>query len=78
MLNQYAKRTQDGYLAGRSGIPNMEWIDSYVLGVVMVLRTRGGRDAWARQRVFFDQSFAERLDKEIGAGTTTFLQNLLD
>ena len=77
-LFTWITQTEDGYLAGRSGIPHMEWVDSYVLGVAMVLRTEGGRDVWGRLRVFFDEGFAETLDKEIDADTTTFLQALLD
>jgi hypothetical protein len=70
-------QTEDGYLAGRAGIPNMQWVDSYVLGVAMVLRTEGGRDIWARLRGFFDQRFVERLDEVIEEDSTTFLQALI-
>jgi hypothetical protein len=71
-------QTNVGSAFGRSGIAHMEWVDTYILGVAMVLRTDGGRDAWGRLRVFFDQDFADALDKEIDADNTTFLQVLLD
>ena len=54
-LFTWITQTEDGYLAGRSGISNMEWVDNYVLGVALVLRTEGGRNVWGRLRVFFDQ-----------------------
>ena len=76
-LFTWINQTEDGYLSGRAGIPDMEWVDSYILGVALVLRTTGGQHFWGRMRGFFDQDFADRLDQEIAAGTTTYLEALL-
>ena len=61
----------------RRAIPNMEWVDSYVVGLALFLRTEGGQDVWGRIRMFFDNDFSARLDQEIAADTTTYVQALL-
>jgi hypothetical protein len=71
-------QTEDGYIARRSGISNMEWIDSYMLGVASVLRSPGGAILWPRMRHWFDEDFTKTIDAKIVEDEATWLQILLD
>ena len=74
----WISQTEDGYIARRSGIPDMPWVDRYVLGVASALRSPGGAAIWSRLRGFCDEDFAAAIDKKINEESTTWLQMLLD
>ena len=77
-LFTWITQTEDGFIARREGIANMSWVDPYITGVVLTLRSDGGKEVWPRQRGFFDPEFVEAVDREITAGTTTFMQQLVE
>ena len=56
----------------------MEWVDSYVLGVALVLRSDGGQIVWPRLRVFFKEPFADALERTAREDNATFLEVLLE
>jgi hypothetical protein len=56
-LFTWINQAEDAWVARQRGIPNMEWVDSYVLGVALVIRSDGGRAVWPRLRGFFDEEF---------------------
>jgi len=58
-------------------MPDMGWVDGYLLGVALVLRSEGGRIAWSRLRAFFESPFVDALDRKIGEDKTTFLEAVL-
>ncbi len=60
------------------GIANMSWVDSFITGVALTLRSDGGKEVWPRQRGFFDPEFVEAVDREITADTTTFMQQFVE
>ncbi|MHA7836791.1 MAG: hypothetical protein ACX98W_04950 [bacterium] len=76
-LFTWINQTEDGWMARKRGIPNMSWVDSYVLGVALALRSDGGREVWPRLRVFFEPAFAEALEEIIRQDGSTFLDVLL-
>lgn len=51
----------------------MDWVDTYVLGVAMVLRSAGGREAWKPLRGFFEADFVRALEQVIEEDTVTQL-----
>ena len=77
-LFTWITQTEDGSIARREGIENMDWVDRYITGVALTLRSEGGKEVWPRLRVFFDSEFVEAVDRAITADTTTFMQQLLE
>jgi hypothetical protein len=71
-------QTEDGYVARRSGIPDMTWVDRYVLGVAAALRSPGGAVVWPKMRGWFDEDFVSAVDSKISEDSTNWLQMLLD
>lgn len=76
-LFTWINQTEDGWMARKRGIPNMEWVDGYMLGVALVLRSNGGRIVWPRLRSFFEKPFADALDRTVREDNATFLEVLL-
>lgn len=76
-LFTWINQTEDGWMARKRGIPNMSWVDSYVLGVALTLRSDGGREVWPRLRIFFEPLFAEALEETVRQDDSTFLDLLL-
>ena len=76
-LFTWINQTEDAWLARQRGIPNMDWVDGYLLGVANVLRSDGGQLAWARIRPNFDEAFVQALDRRVAEDDTTFVQAML-
>lgn len=74
----WISQTEDGYLAKRSGIPDMSWVDSYIVGVASTLRSPGGVIIWPKLRGWFDEEFVRVIDDKIAEDSATWLQMLLD
>jgi hypothetical protein len=77
-LFTWITQTEDGFIARREGIASMDWVDRYIPGVTLALRSEGGKVAWPRLRGFFDAEFVEVVDRAITEDTTTFLQQILE
>ena len=77
-LYTWINQTEDAWVARQRGIPNMEWVDKYVLGVALVIRSDGGQAVWPRLRGFFDEVFSEEIERCVQEDDTTFLQAMLD
>ncbi len=77
-LFTWITQTDDGFIARRDGIANMSWVDSYITGVAVTLRSDGGKEVWPRLQLFFDPEFVEAMDREITADTTTFMQQFAE
>ncbi len=77
-LFTWITQTEDGFIARREGIASMEWVDAYITGVALPLRSEGGKEFWPRQRGFFDREFVEAVDRAITADTTTFMQHFVE
>ena len=77
-LFTWINQTEDAWIACERGIPNMDWVEKYMLGVALVLRSEGGKAAWPRMRAFFDEAFVDALDRRIADDDTTFAQVVLD
>jgi hydroxylaminobenzene mutase len=73
-LFTWINQTEDGWIARQRGIPGMNWVDTYVLGVALVLRSEGGRVAWSFLRTFFEEEFVRALEQTIQADEVTFLE----
>lgn len=73
----WVNQTDDAWTARSRGLADMEWVDNYMLGVALVLRSEGGRTLWSRLRTFLETPFAEALDAAIAADQTTFLERML-
>ncbi len=76
-LFTWITQTEDAWMARKRGIPNMEWVDSYVEGVALVLRSEGGQIVWPRLRARFEKPFADALDRAVREGKSTFLEVIL-
>jgi hypothetical protein len=76
-LFTWINQAEDAWVARQRGIPNMEWVDIYVLGVTLVIRSDGGQVVWPRLRGFFDEEFSEVIDQRVREGDENFLQALL-
>ena len=76
-LSTWINQTEDAWVARERGIPNMDWVDRYMHGVALVLRSDGGQAAWARIRTFFDEAFVEAIDRLVQEDDTTFVQATL-
>lgn len=76
-LFTWINQTEDAWNARARGMPDMGWVDGYLLGVALVLRSEGGRIAWSRLRGFFESSFVDALDRKISEDKTTFLETAL-
>lgn len=76
-LHTWITQTEDAWPAHRHGIPDMEWVDSYLLGIALVLRSTWGRIVWPRMRPFFDAAFAEAMDERIAEETVTQQEAML-
>jgi hypothetical protein len=55
----------------------MEWVETYITGVVLVIRSDGGQAVWPRLRGFFDEGFSDIIDQRVQEGDENFLQALL-
>jgi hypothetical protein len=77
-LFTWINQTEDAWIASERGIPDMDWVEKYMLGVALVLRSEGGKAAWPRMRTFFDETFADALERYITEDDTTLAQVLLD
>jgi hypothetical protein len=55
----------------------MEWVEIYVHGVALVIRSDEGQAVWPRLRGFFDEKFSEVIDQRVREGDETFLQAML-
>ena len=77
-LFTWITQTEDGFVARRDGIANMSWVDSYITGVALTLRSDGGKEVWPQLQGFLDPEFVEALDREITADTTTFMQQFAE
>lgn len=76
-LFTWITQTEDGFIARREGIPNMDWVERYTTGVALTLRSDGGREVWPRMTGFFDAELVEAVNREIAVDTTTHLQLML-
>jgi hypothetical protein len=76
-LFTWINQAEDAWIARQRGTPNMEWVEMYVLGVALVIRSDGGQTVWPRLRGFFDEEFAEAIDQRVREGDETFLQAML-
>ena len=77
-LFTWITQTEDGFITRHEGIANMDWVDRYLTGVAITLRSEGGKEAWPRLRDFFAPEFVEAVDRAIKADTKTNLQQLLE
>ena len=76
-LFTWITQTEDGYVARRKRAVDLDWVDSYMLGVAAVLRSPGGNEIWPRMRHWFDEGFVEDLEAKIVEDSTTWLDMLL-
>ena len=76
-LLTWITQTEDAWVARQRGIPNMEWVERYVLGIALVLRSDGGQSVWPRMRPFFDEAFVEAVDRRMREDDETFAQAML-
>ena len=74
----WINQTEDAWMARSRGFPHMEWVDVYVNGIALVLRSEGGQIVWPRLRPLFEKPFADALDSMIRQGDSTFLETFLD
>jgi len=72
-LFTWITQTEDAWLARNRGMPNMEWVDAYLGGVALVLRSEGGQRVFPRLRANFEKPFADALEHAVRADNTTFL-----
>ncbi len=77
-LFTWITQTEDGFIARRDGIANMDWVDPYITGVAQTLRSDGGKEVWPQLQGFLVPEFVEALDREITADTTTFMQQFVE
>ncbi|MFT7141318.1 MAG: hypothetical protein ACI9B8_003755, partial [Sulfitobacter sp.] len=71
-------QTEEGYIARRNGIPDMAWVERYMLGVATVLRSNGGLIIWPKLKLWFDEEFTADLESKIAEGEETWLEVILD
>ena len=76
-LFTWINQTEVAWMARNRGIPNMEWVDRYMLGVALVLRSEGGQIVWPRLREFYETPFADALERTVREDNSTFLEALL-
>ena len=76
-LFTWITQTEEGWKERERGAPNMEFVDDYLLGVALVLRSEGGAIVWPRLRVFFDEGFNRALEAVVREDDTTHLDLLL-
>ncbi len=76
-LFTWITQTEDGWMARKHGVANMEWVDRYVNGVALVLRSDGGKIVWPRLRGFFEKPFADALERTAREDNATYLDVLL-
>ena len=76
-LFTWINQTEGAWMARKRGIPNMEWVDTYMLGVALVLRSEGGQIVWPRLRALFEKPFADALEQTVRKDNSTFLEVLL-
>jgi hypothetical protein len=72
-LFTWITQTEDAWMARNRGIPNMDWVDLYMGGVALVLRSEGGQNVWPRLRANFEEPFAEALERTVRQSDSTFL-----
>lgn len=75
-LFTWVNQTEDGWVARKRGIPGMDWVDSYVQGVALLLRSEGGRIAWESLRVFYEEDFVRALEQVVEEDSTAWLDSL--
>ena len=71
-------QTEDGFIARREGIASMDWVDPYITGIALPLRSEGGKEVWPRLQGFFDREFVEAVGRAITADTTTYMQHSVE
>jgi len=76
-LFTWINQTEDGWMARERGIRDMEWVDGYVLGVALVLRSDGGQIVWPRLRAHVEKPFADALERTVREDDATFLEVFL-
>ncbi len=76
-LFTWITQTEDAWMARNRGMPNMEWVDGYMVGVALVLRSEGGQIVWPRLRANFETKFADALEQKVREDKSTFLQAFL-
>jgi hypothetical protein len=76
-LFTWITQTEEGWKERERGVPNMDFVDGYLLGVALVLRSEGGAIVWPRLRVFFDEGFNRTLEAVMREDDTTHLDLLL-
>ena len=74
----WISQTEDGYVTRRGGIPDMTFVDRYVVGIASTLRSPGGAAIWPKLRGWFDEDFVSAIDKKINEEPTTWLQMILE
>ena len=74
----WISQTEDAYVARRDGIPDMTWVDRYVMGVASALRSPGGAAIWPKLRGWYDNDFVSAVDEKIDEESTTWQEMLLD
>ncbi|MEM9173730.1 MAG: hypothetical protein AAGC67_00710 [Myxococcota bacterium] len=75
-LFTWINQTEDGWIARERGIPGMDWVDTYVLGVALILRSEGGREAWKAIEGFYEPEFVRALERVVAEDTVTWLDTL--
>ena len=75
-LFTWINQTEDGWIARKRGIPGMDWVDTYVLGVALVLRSAGGCEAWKAIRGFYETDFVRALEQVVEQDSLTWLETL--
>lgn len=75
-LFTWITQTEEGWMARRQGVPGLEWVDRYVQGVALVLRSDGGQIVWPKLRGFFEEAFAEALERAVREDDATYLDVL--
>lgn len=76
-LYTWITQTEEGWKERARGVPNMDFVDGYLLGVALVLRSDGGAYVWPRLQGFFDDEFLRALETIVNQDDTTYLDRLL-
>lgn len=76
-LYTWINQTEDGWKERRRGVADTDFVDGYILGIAIVLRSQGGAAVWPKMQAFFDGEFIRVLEAAIQEDDTTYLEFML-
>ncbi len=75
-MHTWLPQTENGWLS-RKLVQDADWVDVYVRGVSLVLRSPGGSIVWPIIQGFYDPRFVDEVDRVVKKESTTWLEALL-